>query len=174
MIFICPLDICAYKLNSFFFLFISITYIKKKHTNAHKLFLFLFFSLYTLLTSYKSQKFKINQNSTLNNSKILQNKPPETTGSVEGLLESAETAVARGSHAPPPLAARGPTRRHEKQPETGGSATTSSPPFPSLPAVRTASPAKLNKTQHPVDFNFSLLFRSDYPFLFFRCVFLCW
>jgi len=33
---------------------------------------------------------------------------------------TARTVAARGSHAPPPLAARGPTRRREIKPETGG------------------------------------------------------
>ena len=54
-----------------------------------------------------------------------------------------------------------------KKTENRGGLQWPPPPFTSLPAMRTASPAKPNKTQHPVDFNFSLLFRSDYPFLFF-------
>ena len=68
--------------------------------------------------------------------------------------------AARGSHAPPPQAARGTTCRCEKQPETGGSATTSSP-FLSSPAPTCNNNRKPNKA---VDFNFFLVF-SDMFFL---------
>jgi hypothetical protein len=68
--------------------------------------------------------------------------------------------AARGSHAPPPLAARGPTRRREIKPETGGQKWLS-PLFSSSPAVTTTAICRTEKhTQTAVDFNFSFRYRS--------------
>jgi len=73
MIFICPLDICAYKLNSFFFFFYSITYITKKYNHTQLFFYYyLFFSsfLFSFLFSFtstftQSTNYKIKKNSKL-------------------------------------------------------------------------------------------------------------
>jgi hypothetical protein len=75
MIFICPLDICAYKLkilNSFFFY--SITYIKnyKKHTYTFTIFFFFFSFLFLFLSFFVTSTLQIikkstKQKNTLNN-----------------------------------------------------------------------------------------------------------
>ena len=74
MIFICPLDICAYKLNSFFYLFNNIH--KKKHTNIfffyhHFIFLFFSFTCSFCASYYKNyKKLNTKQKITLHNLEI--------------------------------------------------------------------------------------------------------
>jgi len=65
MIFICPLDICAYKLKILNSFFDSITYIKKykTHIHFHYIFSFFFSFLFLLHPQYKIQFLnKLNKN----------------------------------------------------------------------------------------------------------------
>ena len=96
-------------------------------------FLFLFFLYITLQNTISKQINKKNYIKITNNN-------PKTTGIYREHLLQAGTVFSRisgrensggaSSHAPPSLAARGPTR-HRKQLETAGSGSPSSPlPFP--------------------------------------------
>ena len=95
-------------------------------------------------------------------------KPPSRWNSGVKTSGTARTVAVRGSHAPPPLAARGSTRRRENNPETGGSASTSSL-LPFLTGGENGVTCKAKQKPHPVDFTFSLLFpRICFFFFFFR------
>jgi len=113
MIFICPLDICAYKLNSFFFFLFNNIHNKKiqPHTTLFLLlfvfssflfsFLFSFTSTFTQSTNYKKNsklhKYYIRQ---IENYKIIQKSSGKT---ILGAFWVCLNTGGAWVHVPPPM-----------------------------------------------------------------------